>query len=103
MNKDNSSLTILGANFGYNLLGSISRVKQVFGGIYLRNGVFNDLDSYSAILGTTIGRLDIAFSYDVNVSTFGESAGKMGAYEISFIYRNFRTLLNTYSIPCERY
>jgi type IX secretion system PorP/SprF family membrane protein len=103
LNKDNTSLTILGTNIGYNFLGSVSRVKQVFGGIYLRNGIINKSDSYSILVGTSIGRLDIAFSHDITISAFSRSAGNVGAYEISLIYRNISTLINTYSIPCERF
>jgi type IX secretion system PorP/SprF family membrane protein len=103
MGKDNSSITILGTNIGYNFVGSMSRVKQVFGGFYLRNSVLDKIDSYSILIGTSIGRLDIAFSYDFNVSGFNQSSGNMGAYEISLIYRSISASFNSYSIPCERY
>ena len=103
MNKVNTSLTIVGSELGYNFIGNFTRVRQVFGGVYLRNGLLNNIDSYSLILGTSVGRLDIAFSYDNTVSDFGKSAGNMGAYEISIIYKSISTLFNTYSIPCERY
>jgi type IX secretion system PorP/SprF family membrane protein len=102
MGKDKTSLTMLGTNIGYSILAS-SRVKQIYTGFYLRNGIFEKADSFSALIGATIGNLDIAFSYDSYISQLSKSAGKMGAYEISLIYRNFNTVLNTYSIPCERY
>lgn len=97
-----STLTILGSDVGYNFLGNRSSVKRVFCGFYIRNGLTNELESYSAQAGTTVGRLDIAVSYDMNVSTISQT-GKMGAYEITFIYKSISTLLNSYSIPCERY
>jgi type IX secretion system PorP/SprF family membrane protein len=103
MRKDNRYLTILGTNIGYNFVGNMSRVKQIFGGFYFRNGIIDEIDSYSVLLGSTIGRLDIAFSYDLLVSSLKGSTGNMGGYEISLIYRSFSTLLNTYSIPCERF
>lgn len=102
--KNGSSQTILGANAGYNLLGSKTSVKQIFAGIYLKNGLFSELDALSVVIGTTVRRLDIGISYDFNISNFGKTSGKMmGAFEISFIYKSISTVLNSYSIPCERY
>jgi type IX secretion system PorP/SprF family membrane protein len=102
MGMDKSNLTMIGTNIGYMKLG-FARVKQIYTGFYVRNGILNKLDSYSAIIGASIGNIDIAFSYDSNVSNLHKSAGNLGAYEISLIYRNISSVLNTYSIPCERY
>ncbi len=102
--KSGPSQTILGTNIGYNLLGNKTSVKQVFGGIYIKNGIVNELDALSVVLGTTVRRLDIGISYDFNMSGLSKSSGKMmGAFEISFIYKSISTVLNSYSIPCERY
>jgi type IX secretion system PorP/SprF family membrane protein len=102
MSQENINLTMIGTNIGYTKLGS-SRVKQIYTGIYLRNGILSKSDSFSALIGATIGSLDIAFSYDSNISGLSKSAGNMGAYEISLIYRGLSSVINTYSIPCERY
>ncbi len=97
-----SSMTVFGAEGGYNLLGNRSSVKRVFGGVYVRNGVLESVDAFMAQLGTTVGRLDIAFSYDLGFSELSQSE-TMGSFEISFIYKSISTVLNSYSIPCERY
>ncbi len=97
-----SSLTIVGADLGYNFLGNRSSVKRIFCGFYARNGLTSELESFDAQVGTTVGRIDIAVSYDMNVSNLSKSVGKMGAFEISFIYNSLSTVLNGKSIPCER-
>ncbi|MBA7563499.1 hypothetical protein ES708_05158 [subsurface metagenome] len=104
LGKKGATLTIIGTNLGYNFLGNRTSVRQVFGGIYIRNGLVNELESLSILLGTTVSRLDIAISYDLNLSGLSKAAGNnMGAFEISLIYKSISTLLNSYSIPCERY
>lgn len=102
MGKENMNLTLAGTNIGYTKLGS-ARVKQIYTGFYLRNGILNKSDSFCALIGATIGSIDFTFSYDTNISDLKKSAGNMGAYEISLIYRSLNSVINTYSIPCERY
>ncbi len=102
--KSGPSQTIIGTNVGYNFLGNKTSVRQVFGGVYIKNGIFNELDALSVLLGATVRRLDIGLSYDFNMSNLSKISGKMmGAFEISFIYKSISTVLNSYSIPCERY
>jgi type IX secretion system PorP/SprF family membrane protein len=102
--KGSSSQTIAGTNIGYNFLGSRTSVKQIFAGVYVKNGILKELDAISVLAGTTVRRIDIALSYDFSMSNLSKSAGKMmGAFEISFIYNSISTVLNSYSIPCERY
>ncbi len=97
------TLTMVGTNIGYNIPGNKSSVKQFLVGAYLRNGLTEDLNTLVFSLGATIRRLDIGLSYDMNAGQFGESVGNTGAFEISFIYKSISTVLNSYSIPCERY
>lgn len=97
-----SSRTVIGAGAGYKLLGNRSSVKKVFGGFYVNNGLFSGLDAIMAQIGATVGRLDIALSYDLGVSELGQT-NTMGSFEIALIYKSISTVLNSYSIPCERY
>ncbi len=102
--KNGASQTVLGTNAGYNFLGNKTSVDQVYAGIYLKNGLFSELDAFSVLVGATVMRIDIAVSYDFNISGLSKTSGKMmGAFEISFIYKSISTVLNSYSIPCERY
>jgi type IX secretion system PorP/SprF family membrane protein len=98
-----NSLTMVGTNLGYNLNGNRSSVKQFTGGVYIRDGVTEKLNGVVFILGVAIRRLDVGISYDMNSGQLGQSAGSLGAFEVSFIYRSISTVLNSYSIPCERY
>jgi type IX secretion system PorP/SprF family membrane protein len=99
--KNSVSLTQAGTDIGFRFLGT-SSVKQVFAGVYLRNGIIESMEALSLRAGTTVGRMDIAFNYDIAMSDLSKS-GNMGAFEIAVVYRSTGLVLNSYSIPCERY
>lgn len=96
-----AAITIFGAEGGYNLLGNRSSVKRFFGGLYMRH-LLSNIDAFMVQGGATVGRLDIAISYDLGLSELSQS-NTMGTFEISLIYKSISTVLNSYSIPCERY
>jgi type IX secretion system PorP/SprF family membrane protein len=100
--KDKSGNTILGTNIGYKIRNKRIPLRQVYGGAYLRNGLLDDTDAFAVHAGTTIRRIDLGFSYDFNMSDLGGTGGSLGTFELSFIYRSISTVLNSYSIPCER-
>jgi type IX secretion system PorP/SprF family membrane protein len=95
--------TMIGTNLGMNVLGNKSTVKEIFAGIYLRNGIFDKSDAVCVLAGTSIRRLEIALSYDITMSHLKTVTNNRSAFEISIIYRSISTVLNSYSIPCERY
>ncbi len=95
--------TMLGTNIGMNVLGNNSSVKEIFAGLYLRNGIFSKSDALCVLAGTSIRRIEIALSYDITVSELKTVTNNRSAFEISIIYRSISTVLNSYSIPCERY
>ncbi len=97
------SQSIAGADIKYTLQGKRSPVKSVFGGIHLQNGVLESASSVLLQLGTRVQRIDIVMGYERNLGNFGESAGMTGAFEVAIVYNSISTILNTYSIPCERY
>jgi type IX secretion system PorP/SprF family membrane protein len=99
--KDATSENIFGAEVDYNLIGYKTTVKKVFCGAYLRNNS-SGKNAFIAQAGATVGRLDIGISYDMYLSNVTNS-GIRSAFEISFIYKSISTILNSYSIPCERY
>lgn len=100
--NNSNTLTILGAQAGYRLLGNRSSLKEVFGGLTVRNGISSPLSDISMLIGATVGRLDVALSYDINVTGMSQSAN-VSTFEISLIYKSISTVLNSYSIPCERF
>jgi hypothetical protein len=93
-----------GSDVGYNFTGNLSTVKSIYAGVYIRNGILNNVDAIHLMLGSTIGTLDIGLGYDMNISDLSKSsASNLGAFEVSIIYRIVGVVLNSYSIPCERY
>lgn len=101
--SNNANLvSVIGTDVGYNLLGNRSSVKRIYLGGYIRNGISSDLSDFSVLLGTTVGRLDVALNYDVNITTLS-STKHVSTFEISLIYKSISTVLNSYSIPCERF
>jgi len=94
---------VIGSNAGFNIFGKRSNVKEIIAGIYLRNDFFKNVDAFSILGGATIGRIDVAICYDYNISNLKVATNNVGAFEISFIYKSISTVLNSYSIPCERF
>lgn len=103
MNRKSASEMVVGTNAGFRVFGKRSAVKELTAGIYFRDGFFNNSDAFSIACGATIGRIDIALCYDINISDLKVATGNKGAFELSFAYRSISTVLNSYSIPCERY
>jgi type IX secretion system PorP/SprF family membrane protein len=95
--------TMLGTNAGYNIMGNRSRVKELFAGVYFRNGMINNPDALSLVAGVLIYRVELAVCYDYNVSKLKIATNSRAAFEISILYRSISTVLNSYSIPCERF
>lgn len=103
MTRKSASMTVLGSNVGFKKFARRSAVKELTAGIYYRDGLFNNADAVSLTGGASIGRIDVAICYDYNISGLKVATSNRGAVEISFAYRSISTVLNSYSIPCERY
>lgn len=102
--KEGASQTMAGLDIGYSFQGNLSTVKSIYTGVYLRNGIISNVDALNVILGTAIGKLGIGLAYDMNISDLSKSSSSnLGAFEVSIIYRIVGVVLNSYSIPCERY
>jgi type IX secretion system PorP/SprF family membrane protein len=103
MNHKGSNETIAGFNAGFNVFGKKSTVKELMAGVYLRNGFLSDADALAVLAGATIGRIDLAICYDITISGLKTATNHNGAFEITLQYRSISTVLNSYSIPCERF
>ncbi|MFO7658178.1 MAG: PorP/SprF family type IX secretion system membrane protein [Bacteroidales bacterium] len=101
--RQSANAMVTGTDIGFSNFGNRSAVKVLSAGIYLRNGLQNSPDAVSITGGATVGRVDISVCYDYNISGLKKASGNQGAFEISFGYRSISTLLNSYSIPCERF
>ena len=103
MNHKGANETVFGTEIGLNIFKKHSNVKGINAGIFFRDGVSRNPDAIAITGGATIGRIDVNLGYDINVSDLKVVSNSQGAFEISVIYRSISTVLNSYSIPCERY
>lgn len=94
---------IFGSDVGYRIVGRKTNVREAFGGLYVRNGFGQSVNSLAVLAGVTVGRLDIGLTYDFNMASAKVMPTTQGALEISLVYKSISTVLNSYSIPCERY
>lgn len=93
---------IFGLNGGMYIKGNMAGIKSLHGGLFLRNGLTSNIDAFAVYAGATVGRIDVRINYDINISGLSVVTGNRGAFEISFIYKSISTVLNSYSIPCNR-
>lgn len=101
-NGSGVSLTAAGVAIGYKL-SARSQLKDVFLSAQVRNGILDELSSLTFAAGMHLKRIDFAVNYDMNIGNYSNAVGSMGAFEVAVIYRSITTILNSYSIPCERY
>ncbi len=102
MNQRTANELLIGSEFGLDVFKKRSNVKGVNAGLYFRDGVSGNPDAFAVTGGITVGRIDLSLGYDITISGLKVASGSNGAFEISIIYRSISTVLNSYSIPCER-
>jgi len=100
MYHDKQTNYMAGIESGYNIPGK-SIVKQVIAGGYFRSGSPEQIQSLVIQAGATIRRLTVVINYDFTLSA--ATFNPPGAFEVSFVYRSLSTVLNSYSIPCDRF
>jgi type IX secretion system PorP/SprF family membrane protein len=103
MSHKGATETIAGIKTGFNIFKQKSNVRELNAGLYLRNGFISHSDAVSVSAGATIGRFDVAICYDFTFSGLKAATNNLGAFEISLQYKSISTVLNSYSIPCERF
>lgn len=103
MSQSKARNFLVGSEVGYALTSNSAGVRQIYGGIYTRNTIVNKTDAMVFNIGVLVRNISIGISYDINVSTLKEYTNNRGAFELTFIYRSLSTILNTFTIPCERY
>lgn len=102
MNQAQASDYVVGFNAGFSVSPNTSGVHALNAGIYLRNMITSNTDAIILMAGTTVRNIRIGISYDLNISTLQTYSNNRGAFEISLVYRSISTILNTFTIPCER-
>ena len=100
-NKANSIL--IGADVGKKYNNRSNKIKELFGGIYLRSGFSRNYDAIIPMAGFQYKNVRIGMSYDVNISSLNIASESRGAFELSLIYTALSTVPKHSTIPCERY
>jgi len=90
-----------GLEAGY-LFPEKSLVDIIYLGVQSRTA-FSTFDAVSPVLGIGLFNFEIAVSYDVNISQLRSVSNMKGAFEISLIYKDFYKVLETITLPCDRY
>jgi type IX secretion system PorP/SprF family membrane protein len=97
----NANDMVLGTNVRYKLPNKT--ITSVFAGVYYRHGVKRILDCAIPVVGCRFKRMDLGFSYDVNVSSLSEDVKRRGTFEVSLIYTAPSLKPKFTALPCDRY
>jgi hypothetical protein len=93
---------MIGGQAGFATKVNRMNVSEIYGGLYLRNGIADPTDAFVAMIGAQIRKITVNVSYDVNISSLSKYTNSRGAFEVSLIYKSITTLVKTFTIPCER-
>lgn len=94
---------LIGSNFGYIIPSETAKVKNIFAGVYFRDGISRNPDAFVGVIGANLYNVDLGISYDFNVSELKEATNYKGGFEISLIYIVPSTKLTKITIPCDRF
>ncbi|MDF2435991.1 MAG: hypothetical protein K0Q95_367 [Bacteroidota bacterium] len=97
----NANDMVLGTNLRYKLPNKT--ISSVFAGIYYRHGVKRILDAAIPVVGCRFKRMDLGFSYDVNVSSLSDNVKRRSTFEVSLIYTAPSSKPKFTALPCDRY
>jgi type IX secretion system PorP/SprF family membrane protein len=94
---------IFGSSAGLTISPNASGVREIGGGVFLRNTLASNTDAVIVNISALVRNIQIGISYDLNISSLKAYSNSRGAFEITLIYRSLSTILNTFTIPCERF
>ena len=93
---------VIGTNLKYKLENKT--ITGIWGGAYYRHGVARIADAAIPVVGFTIKKFDLGFSYDVNISTLSTDVqNRRGSFEVSLIYTGASLKPKIKTLPCDRY
>lgn len=93
---------VVGANFKYKLANKT--ITNIWAGAYYRHGVARIADAAIPVVGLSIKKFDLGFSYDVNISTLSTDVqSRRGSFEVSLIYTGASLKPKIKTLPCDRY
>jgi len=97
------NMFLIGSDFGKRFTKKESPIKEVFMGIYVRNGYNRNTDAIIPLFGFQFQNWRFGWSYDINISDLKVATESQGAFELSIIYTAPSSLPKHTTIPCERY
>jgi type IX secretion system PorP/SprF family membrane protein len=103
MSHAKASNLLIGSNVGLIVSEKIAPIRNVFGGVYFRDGISRNPDALIVVVGGTFYNFEVGLSYDLNVSELHKATNYKGGLELSLIYIIPSTKLTKITIPCERY
>jgi len=103
LNQEKAKDYIIGTNAGISLTPNSTGVREVSAGFFARNTLANNTDAVIVMASAVVRNIQIGISYDLNISSLKTYSNSRGAFEITLIYRSLSTILNTFTIPCERF
>lgn len=103
INQKGAKDYILGSSTGVTISPNASGVRELGAGVFLRNTLASNTDALIVNVSALVRNIQIGISYDLNISSLKAYSNSRGAFEITLIYRSLSTILNTFTIPCERY
>ena len=95
-----SNAFIGGGVLGFSLENPLLAIQRIYGlGLFRANPVRN-FDAFMIGAGLQFKRLEIAVSYDMNLSSIRKVNNFYGAFEVSLIYRSIRLISKDSAEPC---
>ena len=101
--QNKANQLVMGSDFGKVFKGKGKTIKELFAGLYIRNGYNRNNDAIIPVVGIQYLNWRIGMNYDVNTSDLKEASNNRGAFELSVIYTAPSTSPNHTAIPCDRY
>ncbi len=93
---------MIGSQAGLMTRGNRFNVREIYGGLYIRNGIADPMDAVMVMFGAQIRKIAVNVSYDLNVSPLKKYTNYRGAFELSIIFKSITTVIKTFTLPCER-
>jgi type IX secretion system PorP/SprF family membrane protein len=93
---------LLGSDVGLSIQGNRFNIREISGGVFVRNSIVDKTDAMVIMFGAQYSNLAFQLSYDINVSPLNKYTNSRGAFELSVIFKSISTIIKTFTIPCER-
>lgn len=92
---------VLGTNIRYSLPNKT--ITSIYAGVYYRHGVKRIMDAAIPVVGCRFKKVDLGFSYDINISSLSKDVKRRSTFEVSLIYTAPSSKPKFTTLPCDRY